>query len=432
MREFKSFYKTVEGNEGKKCHYSTRLDTYGCGCSHDCKYCYAKSLLEFRDLWNPKDPSVADIRKIENKIKTIKKGSVVRLGGMTDCFQPCESKYRVTYRTIKLLNKYGIHYLIVTKSNLIANDEYIKILDKNLAHIQVTITSTDDKLASTYEKATPSSERIKTIEKLFANGFDIAIRVSPFIPEYIDFDILNNIKCKKVIVEFLRVNNFIKKTFSLNYSQYTHKEGGYYHLPLEIKKKLITKFNNFEQVSVCEDCTEAYNFWKSNVNYNPSDCCNLSFNKEKTKYLGNLDLLKNHKIGFLSSQKFAPNTINKIKVWLQSVNQEDCIVSGFQSKNEYELLNLLLRYNKKIILVLARDMFDNCPKKFIRAVDDGRMLIITPYDTTLKINTREAAKSRNQFVLDTSDRIVIGDLSIGGMLDRMLKGKDFILIGERI
>ena len=29
-KEFKSFIKTVGGNEGSKCKYSTRLDTYGC------------------------------------------------------------------------------------------------------------------------------------------------------------------------------------------------------------------------------------------------------------------------------------------------------------------------------------------------------------------------------------------------------------------
>ena len=61
-KEFKSFCKTVGGNEGQKCYYPTRLDTYGCGCFHDCNYCYAKSLLSFRNLWNPLDPSVADIK----------------------------------------------------------------------------------------------------------------------------------------------------------------------------------------------------------------------------------------------------------------------------------------------------------------------------------------------------------------------------------
>ena len=32
MKEFGSILKEVSGNEGDKCHYSTRLDTYGCGC----------------------------------------------------------------------------------------------------------------------------------------------------------------------------------------------------------------------------------------------------------------------------------------------------------------------------------------------------------------------------------------------------------------
>lgn len=66
-KEYKSFYKTVGGSEGMHCYYPTRLDTYGCGCSHDCSYCYAKTLLDFRGLWNPNNPSVADIEKIKRK-----------------------------------------------------------------------------------------------------------------------------------------------------------------------------------------------------------------------------------------------------------------------------------------------------------------------------------------------------------------------------
>ena len=101
MAEYKSFYKSVGGNEGDKCHYSTRLDTYGCGCQFDCDYCYAKSLLNFRGLWRPSDPAVADIEKIKRRVKKLKPGSVVRMGGMTDCFAPVEKQNRVTYETIK-------------------------------------------------------------------------------------------------------------------------------------------------------------------------------------------------------------------------------------------------------------------------------------------------------------------------------------------
>ena len=282
--EFKSFFKNVGGNEGSKCNYPVRLDTYGCGCSHDCKYCYAKSLLDFRKLWNPQDPKVADVSKIEKQIKKIAEGKcgeirAVRLGGMTDCFQPIEATHHVTYETIELLNKYKVHYLIVTKSDLIASDEYMSILDKELAHIQITVTTTDDNLSMTYEKAVPPSRRIAAIEKLQAAGFDIALRLSPFIPEFVDLEILNKVKCNKIQVEFLRVNTWIKKWFDIDYTPYTVKQSGYLHRTLEDKKELLNGISGFKEVSVCEDETDAYEFWKNNVNHNPDDCCNLRINK---------------------------------------------------------------------------------------------------------------------------------------------------------
>ena len=267
MKEFKSFYKEVTGNEGGKCHYNKRLDTYGCGCQHDCSYCYAKSLLDFRKLWNAKEPSVADIRKIERKIAKIPEGTIIRLGGMTDCFQPLEEKMQVTKATIKLLNKHRIGYLIVTKSDLIC--DYIHILDKELAHIQITTTWIP------CEKAVSTERRIRAIEKLHELGFDVAVRLSPYVPQFVDFDRLNSIKCNKIIVEFLRVNHWIKKWLPLDYSDYTVKQSGYEHLPLSKKIEYLAKVTGFDEVSVCEDVDEHYEYWKEAVNHSKEDCCNL-------------------------------------------------------------------------------------------------------------------------------------------------------------
>lgn len=271
MKEFKSFYKSVSGNEGNKCNYPTRLDTYGCGCAHDCKYCYAKSLLDFRGMWDSDDPSVAPIKEIEKTIRKMPK-QVVRLGGMTDCYQPCEREYRNTRKTIQLLNKYRVPYLIVTKSAIILDD--LDILDKDLAHIQITITTTDDELAKTYEQASVPSERIKAVEILQENGFDVAVRLSPYIPEFVDTDKINAIKCDKIIVEFLRVNPFIKQWFDIDYTPYKVKRNGYWHLPLSKKKELIKEIH-FKEMSVCEDESMAYVYWKYHFNHNPKDCCNL-------------------------------------------------------------------------------------------------------------------------------------------------------------
>lgn len=276
MKSFSIFYKEVGGNEGSKCYYTTRLDTYGCGCQHDCKYCYAKSLLSFRGLWNAEKPVVSSMKQIRNAIRKIPRGSIVRLGGMTDCFQPMELKYRTTYQTIKLLNKYRVGYLIVTKSHLVGNDEYMQIYDKNLAHFQITTTCLDDELYKQldYEKASLPSKRIEAIRKLQDNGFDVAIRLSPLIEEYIDFDKLNNLGIEKAIVEFLRVNHWIRKWFNIDYSKFKLKENGYEHLPLEEKKRILEKVK-IPIVSVCEDVDVHYNYWKESFNPNKNDCCNL-------------------------------------------------------------------------------------------------------------------------------------------------------------
>lgn len=427
MGEFKSFLKTVAGNEGQKCYYPTRLDTYGCGCLHDCKYCYAKSLLEFRNFWHPLDPSVADIKKIENKVKLLPEGTVLRLGGMTDCFQACEEKYGVTYKTIELLNKYKIHYLIVTKSDLVADDRYISVMDRNLAHIQITITCTDDDFAKTYEYAPSPSRRIKAIEKLENLGFDVQVRLSPFIPEYLDFGKINSIKCSKAIIEFLRVNSFIKKTFSqIDYSGYTHRENGYHHLELNTKIELLKNVTGFKEISVCEDCTEAYNYWKAHVNFNKNDCCNLRLKNTKNdeklpSHIGNIDLLNCFKVAYLCSNIISENARRESISWVKKqIDASGCVVSGFQSRLEREVLDVILQNGGKAILILASCIFKECPKKFIKAVNEGRFLILSYFDESQTYITRECAEQRNRKVIDISDRIVIGCIKHGGLTEKLV------------
>lgn len=218
------------------------------------------------------------MKQISGAIKKIKKSKVdiVRLGGMTDCFQPIELKYRATYQTIKMLNKNRIGYLIVTKSHLVANDKYLDIYDKDLAHFQITTTCLDDQLYQKldYEKASLPSLRLEAIKKLQDKDFDVAIRLSPLIEDFIDFDKLNSLQIKKAEVEFLRANHWIKKWFDIDYSKFTIKQNGYEHLPLEEKIRIINKIK-IPEISVCEDEDKAYEYWKENFNPNKEDCCNL-------------------------------------------------------------------------------------------------------------------------------------------------------------
>ena len=134
LREYKSFYKVVGGGERIRCRYNARLDSYGCGCAHDCGYCYAKSLLEFRDLWHPEDPAVADIRKIERVLDRIPNGTILRLGGMTDCFQPIERGRKLTYRTIRMLKRIGVHVSAV----MVLSTWKIRLRKNEFQHVTVS------------------------------------------------------------------------------------------------------------------------------------------------------------------------------------------------------------------------------------------------------------------------------------------------------
>lgn len=279
-REYLGFLKTVEGNEGSKCYYPTRLDTYGCGCGHDCSYCYAKDMIinfSGSEGWNPEHPKIADIWRIENRIKRgeLKHGDIVRLGGLTDCFQPVEKKYRTTLETIKILNKYGIGYLIVTKSHIVADDQYLAVMDPSLAHIQLTTTTFDASLAARYEKASVPTKRVAAIEKLQNLGFDTFFRLSPYVDGWVDFDKLNRVKCDKILVEFLRVNTTIARRFNVNMGDFPVREAGYCHMSLEHKLDILSKITGFKEVTVCDDCTEHYEYFRDHFNPNPKDCCNL-------------------------------------------------------------------------------------------------------------------------------------------------------------
>lgn len=276
MDEFKSPYTVMDNRKYNTwCRYTARLDSYGRGCLHNCHYCYARHLLDFRGNWHPYEPAVANVGNIASIVHGLKPGSVVRLGGMTDCFQPIEGKYHVTLETIKLLNARRVHYLITTKSATCVFPEYLEVYDKDLAHFQFSITSTDDWRGNRFETASPNSERIRACETLSRMGYDTTVRLSPFIPEFVDTDVINAIDCGKILIEFLKVNPYVRRCFDLDYHDYTHKYGGHLNLELDRKIELAERLTDFDERSVGEYVKEHYLYFRDNYNTNPYDCCNL-------------------------------------------------------------------------------------------------------------------------------------------------------------
>lgn len=75
-------------------------------------------------------------------------------------------------------------------------------------------------------------------------------------------------------------------------------------------------------------------------------------------YLGNKELLKKWKIGFLASRKISTSSILPTLDWAVSISKRTdvAVVSGFHSRLEKEVFKILLQGKSGIIVVLARGM----------------------------------------------------------------------------
>lgn len=227
----------------EKCVHKWRLDPYSKGCVGCCSYCYAKAIHEGHGNWN-EEPSAATMKKIRYQLRhRFKDGDVLRIGSMADPLQPIEEEARLTEMVVEDCVRLGIHHLIITKFARVASDEMLALYDKRLSHFQITLTSTNEEFANRYEQGASSvTERIAAIERLQRCGFDVSIRLSPLVVDFVDnrtlnVDALNAVECDKILIEFLRINGRIKNTFGAytDVSRFTLKDCAYWHLPLDVK-----------------------------------------------------------------------------------------------------------------------------------------------------------------------------------------------------
>lgn len=125
---------------------------------------------------------------------------------------------------------------------------------------------------------------------------------------------------------------------------------------------------------------------------------------KELEYLGNKDLLKKKKWGFLASRQVVSNEVLFCYDWATERSKSgDCVVSGFSSKMEKDVLHFLLKGKSPIIMVLARRMYAKLPEEWRNAISEGRMLIVSTSQAVRQ--SRQTALIRNQYVIEQSDDV---------------------------
>lgn len=142
-------------------------------------------------------------------------------------------------------------------------------------------------------------------------------------------------------------------------------------------------------------------------------------------YLGNKEILNNYKVGFLCSRKVPADIILKTYDWaIEQREKGVCVVSGFHSKIERDVLHYLLKGAQPIIIVLARDFYKRMPEDLKEAFSKGRLLFVVPFENPPKRVSLQSSIIRNKFILEKSDEIFIPYVKPGGNLNKLIKGDE--------
>lgn len=113
------------------------------------------------------------------------------------------------------------------------------------------------------------------------------------------------------------------------------------------------------------------------------------------KTWGNKEILKLHKTAFLCSQKCPAHIVLKSYDWAKEQRKEgNCIVCGNHSQIEKDVFEILLRGKQPLILVLVRGMKKIWEPEIERAVNENRLLVVSPFEDDVKRVTRITARKR--------------------------------------
>lgn len=181
------------------CPIPFHLDTYR-GCQYGCVYCFARDFTEFSrrksehnnfEYLIGNEPAKLDawIKRTAEKNYDYTKANEVafkdriplKIGANSDPFPRIESRERITYGTLRVLEKYDYPTEIQTKNPSILAEYAADFVDPNWV-VAVTIISADNDFVKAVEPRAPSvDERFDAIKALTAEGKKVIVKCQPAI-----------------------------------------------------------------------------------------------------------------------------------------------------------------------------------------------------------------------------------------------------------
>ena len=136
----------------------------------------------------------------------------------------------------------------------------------------------------------------------------------------------------------------------------------------------------------------------------------------ETPHLGNLRLLEEPLTALFCSNRCPGDLILKTYDLARAMRDAGVpVIGGFQTPMEKECLRLLLRGTQPIVVCPARGIHNmRVPRDWKAALDEGRLLILSPFPATVRRPTAELASQRNDLVASLASRVFIAHAAPGG------------------
>jgi len=188
----------IARNDSPDLPFDASINPYR-GCEHGCVYCYARPTHEFLGFSPGLDFETRILVKEEAPALLREElgargwqPRMVAMSGVTDAYQPVESRLQLTRGCLEVLAEVRNPVMVVTKNALVVRDaDLLAELAKHQAvAVFLSISTFDSEIVRHLEPRTSHPrERLKAITKLATAGVPVGVLVAPIVPGLTDHEV---------------------------------------------------------------------------------------------------------------------------------------------------------------------------------------------------------------------------------------------------
>ena len=132
--------------------------------------------------------------------------------------------------------------------------------------------------------------------------------------------------------------------------------------------------------------------------------------------IGNREILRSQCLGLICSVQCPGSVVICTFDAIRELRDAGVVIAGgFHSPMERECLDFFLRGKQPIVVCPAKHPNGSrLPTECRKAINDGRLLLVSPFGSDTRVTTKANAQIRNEFVASLSSLILIPHCSPGG------------------